>query len=70
MSKLEPGNYMNAQSVISFLEGVHGQFELANRIVKTLKLDNGFYSTSDIKTVIGEVALSEMECEVITHIII
>lgn len=69
-SKLKPGSYMKTTSVLQFLSKLPIQQMEANNLNKHEGKHNIYFSTSDLKSIISKSIFKEMECEVITHIIL
>ena len=70
-NQLQPGNYMKVTSVRLFLAKHFPIQEMnANKLTKHIGEYDVYFNTSDLKTVMDESIFKEMECEVITHMIL
>jgi hypothetical protein len=74
MKTLKPGNYMNVDSVMNYLYHVNLRSTLVDIIKKVCpihgcKLDI-YYNTSDLKSVMRPDLFRELECHVITYMVI
>jgi len=70
-NQLQPGNYMKVTSVRLFLAKHFPIQEMnANKLPKHDGELDVYFKTSDLKTVMDESIFKEMECEVITHMIL
>lgn len=71
-NQLQPGNYMNVQSVNEFIDTYFSQ--TYGNTIKELPKHQGktkeYYSTLDLKQIITPSIFKEMECEVITYMIL
>ena len=73
-AKLKPGNYMKVNRVIEILNHKFCKSTLASIVEKICPKHEGeydiYYNTKDLKNVIESTLFRELECEVITHMII
>jgi len=71
--KLQPGNYMKVSKVTEFLEN-HFKSTLLDIVKKVCPKHEGehniYYSTADLKNLMMPYIFQELECEVVTHIIL
>jgi hypothetical protein len=72
--KLQPGNYMKVNSVMEYFYHYNVKSTLAEIIKKVCPIHEGefniYYSTKDLKSVIVPDLFREMECQVVTHMIL
>ena len=69
-SILKPGCYMKTTSVLRFLSIYPIQYMEVNNLQKHIGEYDVYFSTSDLKSIMTEKVYKEMECEVITHMIL
>jgi hypothetical protein len=70
-NQLQPGNYMKVTPVRLFLAKHFPIQEMnANKLPKHEGEFDVYFQTSDLKTVMNESQFRELECEVITHMIL
>lgn len=73
-TQLSPGNYMKTKKVIEALEHRFCKSTLASIVKKVCPVHTGeldvYYNTADLKNVIEPNLFRDLECEVITHMIL
>lgn len=72
--KLAPGNYMKSSAVLHILYQIYQKPTLAETVEKVCPIHTGefgqYFSTDDLKSVIDPVFFKDLQCEVVTHMIL
>ena len=69
-NQLQSGNYMKVTPVRSFLAKYPIQCMSADKLTTYMGEHDVYFNTSDLKPLMSESIFKELECEVVTHMIL
>jgi hypothetical protein len=72
--KLAPGNYMKSNALLHALYQIYRKPDLAETVEKNCPIHIGefgqYFSTVDLKSIMDPAFFKNLECEIVTHMIL